>query len=74
MFWLGRLNAILAILGSVGLTGSFFFGWEIAVLWVVFMILVRVFLWLTNLLMTAFTGTPLYYNYKQLKDGSADDG
>ncbi|MCZ8080315.1 MAG: hypothetical protein O9289_17410 [Rhodobacteraceae bacterium] len=67
MFWLGRLNAILAIFAVVGLV----IVWAIqgpagAAGWLVFMFVLRITLRLANTIWTAATGNPLFYETKIL--------
>lgn len=67
MFWLGRLNAILAIVAFVGLV----IVWAVqgpagAAGWLIIMLLVRVALRILDVLWTAATGNPLFYHTKIL--------
>lgn len=67
MFWLGRLNAILAIVAFLGL----FIVWAVqgpagAAGWLIIMLLVRVALRILDTVWTAATGNPLFYHTKIL--------
>ncbi|MFC3088492.1 hypothetical protein [Tabrizicola soli] len=67
MFWLGRLNAILAIVAFVGLV----IVWSIqgpagAAGWLIIMLLVRVAIRILDVVWTAATGNPLFYHTKLL--------
>jgi len=73
MFWIGRLNAILAIVGFVGL-GVMWYGGAIqaAIGWVIVMFLVRIALGVMNTLWTAISGTPLFYDVKVIDKDETD--
>mgnify|MGYP000594316427 CR=1 FL=1 len=72
MFWLGRINAVLAILLFVGIV---FFWWlqgpAGAGGWIIIMGVIRFALKVVDVLWTAATGSPLFYQVKILerKDG-----
>lgn len=65
MFWLGRLNAILAIVAGVGVVVA----WAVegpagAAGWLLLMFVLRIALRVVDVLWTAATGNPLFYNAK----------
>lgn len=72
MFWVGRVNAVLAVVAFVGLVVV----WAIqgaagAAGWLIIMLVVRLSLRVINTLWTAATGNPLFYDVKVL---DRDDG
>lgn len=67
MFWIGRVNAVLAIVAAVGVVVA----WGVegpagAAGWLVIMLVLRVSLRIINTLWTAATGNPLFYDTKIL--------
>lgn len=67
MFWLGRLNAILAIVAFVGLV----IVWSVqgpagAMGWLIIMLVVRIGIRILDVVWTAATGNPLFYHLKVL--------
>lgn len=67
MFWLGRLNAILAIVVFLGLV----IVWAVqgpgaAFGWLIFMGLLRIAIRIVDVVWTAATGNPLFYHTKIL--------
>ena len=70
MFWLGRLNAVLAIVAFLGVV---FFWWlqgpAGAAGWLIIMAALRFALRIVDLIWTAATGLPLFYHVKILDRG-----
>jgi hypothetical protein len=67
MFWLGRLNAIVAIVAAVGVV----IAWAIegpagAAGWLLLMFVLRIALRIVDVVWTAATGNPLFYQTKIL--------
>lgn len=68
MFWLGRLNAILAIVAFVGLVVVWVAqGPGAAFGWLIFMGLLRIAIRIVDVVWTAATGNPLFYHTKILE-------
>lgn len=67
MFWLGRLNAILAIVAAVGVVVVWAVqGPAAAAGWLVFMFVLRIALRIVDVVWTAATGNPFFYHVKVL--------
>ena len=67
MFWVGRLNAVLAIVTFVGLICFWVAsGPGDAAAWLFTMFLLRVALKILDVIWTAATGNPLFYQIKIL--------
>ena len=69
MFWKGRVNAVLVIITIAGF--CLFFaaeGFSAAAGFFIFMLLVRLFLGVLNIIWTAITGNPLFYDTKILRN------
>lgn len=67
MFWLGRLNAILAMVAGVGVVVV----WAVqgpagAAGWLIIMLVLRIALRIVDTIWTAATGNPLFYHTKIL--------
>lgn len=71
MFWVGRVNAVLAVVAFVGLVVVWAVqGPAAAFGWLIFMGILRLALRIANTLWTAATGNPLFYDVKVLdRDG-----
>lgn len=67
MFWLGRLNAIFAIVAFAGLVIIWMTsGVQAALGWIIVVGIVRVALRVMDIVWTAATGNPLFYDTKIL--------
>lgn len=67
MFWIGRLNAVLAIVAFAGLIIIWgMSGVQAALGWLIVIGLVRVTFRVLNTFWTAVTGNPLFYDTKIL--------
>lgn len=67
MFWIGRLNAILAIIAAVGVVVLWAAeGPAGAAGWIVLMLVLRIALRIVDVVWTATTGNPLFYHVKVL--------
>lgn len=65
MFWAGRVNAILFLITVVGFVATLAaYGLMSAGGFIIVMLIVRVFLWLLNVIWAAVTGKPLFYSDK----------
>lgn len=74
MFWLGRLNAILAIVAAIGVVLC----WAVqgpagAAGWLLVMFLIRIALRIVDVIWTALTGDPLFYQVKVLDRDRGND-
>lgn len=70
MFWVGRLNAFIAILSFVGVVVVWSYaGVSDALVWLFAMAVLRVALRIVNTVWTAVVGNPLFYDIKVLDPG-----
>jgi hypothetical protein len=74
MFWLGRLNAILAIVAVIGLVLAFAIDGPAAAMgWLIIMFVLRVGIRILDTIWTATTGNPLFYHTKILDPRRGSD-
>lgn len=74
MFWAGRVSAVLAIVAAAGVVVC----WAVegpagAAGWLIVMLVIRIALRVVDVIWTALTGDPLFYQVKILDRGRRDD-